>query len=166
MRTRVILVLLVLAVLVLGGLLHFGSRRAAEVGELSGLDWLAGGWEGEEDGVVMEEVWLAPAGKLMIGMHRDRFPTGGVFYEFLRIEAKGDQVVYVARPAGGEETEFLLVERGETRAIFENPGHDFPQTISYRLEDGDLHVRIEGTENGEARSEEWTWEPSSLRPRP
>ena len=47
--------------------------------------------------------------------------------------------------------------------MFENPDHDFPRTISYHLDDGNLRVRIEGEEGGEGRTEEWTWRPSSLR---
>ncbi|MFH1277550.1 MAG: DUF6265 family protein [Candidatus Eisenbacteria bacterium] len=165
MKTRAIAIVLLAGALVIGALLHFGARRAAETGELSGLDWMAGAWVGEEDGVVMEEVWLSPAGDLMLGMHRDRFPTGGVFFEFLRIEGRRDHVVYVARPAGGEETSFLLVERGEKRAIFENPDHDYPRSISYRLDGRKLRVRIEGEDNGEPRDEEWVWKRSVLNPK-
>jgi hypothetical protein len=39
---------------------------------------------------------------------------------------------------------------------FENPEHDFPQRIIYRLETGDaLYARVEGTENGKFNKEEF-----------
>jgi len=41
--------------------------------------------------------------------------------------------------------------------VFENPEHDFPQRILYRLDGGMLHARIEGVVDGEPLSSEWTW---------
>lgn len=51
-----------------------------------------------------------------------------------------------------EKASFKLVKHGEGEALFENPEHDFPQRIIYRLEkDGSLFARIEGTINGKER---------------
>jgi hypothetical protein len=51
-----------------------------------------------------------------------------------------------------------MVELGDSRAVFENPEHDFPKRIIYRLTpDGSLNARVEGIEKGRATAEEWTW---------
>src|SRR5262249_42052103 len=67
-RTMTFLTLLLLATAPECPALVPGSLEFAQLG------WLAGSWSGEEHGTVSEEVWLAPRGGLMLGMHRD---TGG-----------------------------------------------------------------------------------------
>ena len=57
-------------------------------------------------------------------------------------------------------TAFRLIANADRRAVFANPEHDYPQRILYWIdEDGALHARIEGTQNGENRASEWRWEP-------
>ena len=81
----------------------------------------------------------------MIGMGRTVVRGKTVETESLRIEETSTGVDYVARPAGASETRFKLVRASEREAVFENPAHDFPKRILYRLEaDGALSARIEG----------------------
>lgn len=118
------------------------------------LAWIAGHWVGEEKGVRTEEVWLAPAGDLMLGLHRDIFPSGKVFFEYLRIEIDPEGIVYQAGPKGRHPVPFRLTEMTDNRVVFENRAHDFPQRIIYWLdENGRLHARVEGG----GSMEEWTW---------
>jgi len=125
---------------------------------LDPVAFLAGTWTSEEGGVVMEEHWTAPAGGLMLGLHRDVAPGKPAFFEFLRIEATPRGIVYLASPRGAPATPFSLVQSGGNRAVFENRDHDFPTRIIYRLKaDGSLHARIEGTRKGKPAFEEWTW---------
>lgn len=106
----------------------------------------------------MEERWTAPKGGMLLGVHRDVFDSGRVFFEFLRIERRAEGVFYVAQPRGLAPTDFRLVESLGRRVAFANAEHDFPQRIAYWLDDaGALHARIEGEDDGAARSEEWTW---------
>ena len=121
---------------------------------LQDVAWMAGHWSGTSNGVTMEEVWLAPSGGLMTGMHRDVKGERTLFFEFLRIEATKDGVVYFAQPKGNPPTPFKLVEASATRAVFANPEHDYPQRIIYFLREGKLCARTEG-EGHEA--EEWCW---------
>ncbi|HUP01505.1 MAG TPA: DUF6265 family protein [Gemmatimonadota bacterium] len=123
------------------------------------LSWLAGTWIGEEDGVSMEEVWLAPRGGMMLGLHRDVPATGEAFFEFLRIEERSrGEVVYLASPRGAPPTSFLHTGCVDGVAQFINPGHDYPQRIVYERLGGDsLRASIHGMEDGEERSTSWTW---------
>ena len=133
---------------------------------LASLAWLAGCWALERGEVSMEEHWTAPRGGLMLGLHRDVFPSGRAFFEFLRIESRPEGIFYVAQPRGRAPTEFQLVEEGALRAVFANPEHDFPQRILYWLDDsGALHARIEGEQDGKPRSSEWIWPPAPCGPR-
>jgi hypothetical protein len=125
---------------------------------LASLVFLTGDWTGEQDGLAMEEVWIGPKAGTMLAMHRDVAGGKTVSFEFLRIDAGPDGVTYWASPRGKPPTPFRLVEVSTGRAVFENPDHAYPRRILYwRGDDGSLHARIEGTRDGKAASEEWTW---------
>lgn len=117
------------------------------------LDFMTGAWEERREsprGVLrFEEHWLAPRAGLMLGLGRvtrgeadSARPLG---FEFLRIEFRADSVVYIAQPGGKPPTEFHLTELTPGSVQFENPAHDHPQRIRYRLlEGGVLEAQIEG----------------------
>lgn len=126
---------------------------------LDAVSWMAGYWVGEHNGTHIEEIWLPPAGGLMVGLHRDVLPSGRSFFEYLRIEATGDTLVYVASPMGRTPTRFPARLIESRRVLFENPDHDFPQRIEYRLDDqGRLQAAASGREGETDRKLQWTWE--------
>jgi len=131
---------------------------AAEEDPLAALAWISGIWEGESGNIRMEETWTRPAGGLILGVHRDLFPGGRSFFEYLRIERRGDEIFYIAAPRGENATEFRLTELQDNGAVFENPEHDFPQKIAYTRDGDTLRATIEGLANGERRSSVWTWQ--------
>jgi Domain of unknown function (DUF6265) len=135
-----------------------GPAVAAPPADVTAVAWMAGSWQGSEGGVEMEEVWLPPKGGAMLGLHRDVAKGRMVSFEFLRIEADKDGLVYLAQPGGKPATAFRLVESTKARVVFSNPTHDFPQRILYWLaDDGRLHARIEGAQGGKPASQEWSW---------
>lgn len=123
---------------------------ASNVGQLT---WMAGHWTAVIDGVHMEEIWTAPRGGMLLGVHRDVSAKRTTF-EFMRIEQTNNGVVFVAQPSGGAAIHFSLAECSARRAVFANPGHDFPQRITYELRDDNLCARVEG--DGHA-AQEWCW---------
>jgi hypothetical protein len=131
---------------------------AASPDEVDAVAWMAGSWQGSDDGTEMEEVWLPPKGGAMLGMHRDVARGRMVSFEFLRIEQDAEGLVYLASPQGKPVTTFRLLSSTKTRVVFSNPLHDFPKRVIYWLaEDGRLHARIEGSQAGKPASEEWAW---------
>lgn len=127
---------------------------------LSGLAWLVGSWVRTSDESLSEEHWMPPRGGVMLGMSHEVVRGRMVFFEYLRIEAQPDGVYYLASPKGRQPpTAFRMIESEPRRVVFENPAHDFPQRIAYWLDGGGvLHARIEGLENGRAKSSEWEWQ--------
>lgn len=124
---------------------------------LEQIAWLAGGWGVEsKTGGMTEEHWIAPKGGLMLGVNRS-VRRGRASFEFLRIQQTADGVVYYASPGGRKPTPFKLTSATRTTAVFENPQHDFPQKIVYRLEKDILHAHIEGKIGGKPRAMEWKW---------
>jgi len=114
----------------------------------SDLAWLSGAWvgtKGETGAISIEERWSPPGGGAMLAVSRtvSRAKDKMVAFEYLRIVERDGGLVYVAQPGGRTPTEFVLTELGKTRAVFENPRHDFPQRIVYELSDqGGLSASI------------------------
>lgn len=121
--------------------------------DISSLEWLAGCWTGTLNGRDVEEHWMKPVGGTMFGMSRTVAGGKTVTFEFLELRQQGPGVAYVARPSGQLQASFQWVGGDRTAARFENPAHDFPQVITYRLKpDGSLLARIEGTSKGRQRA--------------
>jgi hypothetical protein len=114
--------------------------------------WMAGCWRQEAAGRVADEMWMAPAGGAMLGVNRTVASGRTVSYEFMRIHEDGGRLVFTAKPSGQAEASFPLARSGPRDVVFENPAHDFPQRVMYRLENDTLIGRIEGTRNGAPRS--------------
>ena len=134
----------------------------AAIGDLA---WLAGAWvgtRGVEGATSIEERWSPPLGGAMLAVSRTvSRGTMGAF-EFLRIVERDGGLVYIAQPGGAPPTEFVLTEMGGTRAVFENPRHDYPKRIVYELSaEGGLSATIGSTKGGSPRRFEYTREAPS-----
>lgn len=124
----------------------------AQAPDMAALAWLSGCWRQESPARVVDEMWMAPSGGGMLGMSRTVASGRIVDHEFLQIRVQDGRVVYVARPARQPEATFTAVKIARGEVVFENPAHDFPQRIIYRLrDDGGLAARIEGVDKGTAR---------------
>lgn len=131
------------------------AASTAPAAEIDHLGFLTGCWVlTSPNGTKTEEQWMPPAGGTMLGMSRSVRDGKLRAYEFMRILPGPDgKLQFVATPSGQAEAAFPLKERAENTVTFENPQHDFPQRIRYRLADTDTLVgRIEGSVDGKARS--------------
>ncbi len=126
----------------------------ASAASISDLAWLSGCWDMSNQETGSGEQWMPPAGGTMLGVNRTVRDSKTVAFEFMRIVERNDgELEFIASPSGQSTTSFLLVSLNNGEVIFENPDHDFPQRIIYRLlSDEDLLGRIEGTINGEQRT--------------
>jgi hypothetical protein len=113
------------------------------------LAWLAGAWVGKRSsGSSIEERWTPPLGGAMLAVSRTVNTSGRMnAFEYLRIVERDAGLVYIAQPGGAKPTEFVLTElvtaEGATRAVFDNPLHDYPRRIVYELSaDGRLSATI------------------------
>lgn len=117
---------------------------------ISRLSWLTGCWayDGEEAG--SGEYWMPPAGGTMLAISRTVRNSKTVGFEYLRITETGDEsLILIAAPSGQNPTRFSLLSLTDNEVVFENPAHDFPQRIIYRLGNGGkLLGRIEGESDG------------------
>lgn len=136
-----------------------GLVTADESPPVAGLSWLQGNWTAEDGPLQMEEVWLAPKGGALLGMHRDVAGGKMVSFEFFRVAAGADgKLVYWASPRSRPPVPFTLKESSEKRVVFENLQHDFPQRILYWLDaEGRLRARVEGPKDATEKAQEWVF---------
>jgi hypothetical protein len=116
-------------------------RRASDIpapkaakGGLAQLAWLEGRFTaatGGEKPTETEEHWGPAGGGAMLGTARTVKSGRMTSFEFLRIVERDGGLVYVAQPNGGPAVEFVLTELTATRALFENPQHDYPKRVVY-----------------------------------
>lgn len=101
-------------------------------------------------GSSIEERWSPPLGGAMLAVSRPVNTSGKmVAFEYLRIVEREGGLVYIAQPGGAKPTEFTLAEVSPTRAVFDNPRHDYPKRIVYELSsEGGLSATIGFTKGG------------------
>jgi Domain of unknown function (DUF6265) len=103
------------------------------------------------------EQWTAEGDSALRGFGYVMAKEDTVFIEDLRVELVDGQVVYSARidsQNNGSWIPFTAQESGPDSLIFENPGHDFPQCITYvRDSTNGWAVAVTGNENGVDRTE-------------
>lgn len=119
------------------------------------LAWLSGCWRGTSGTTTTEECWTPADGGLLLGTNRTLKDGAATGFEFLRIAAEGERVVYWAAPGGRHPpTPFVLTELKAGRAVFANPGHDFPKSLTYTRTDDALVVQVEA--DGQGFELRWT----------
>jgi hypothetical protein len=134
---------LALAGVVLAVALAAPARAQSASGE---LHWLAGCWSGTQGAERYEERWVRASDEMWLGTSYTVRGGRVVAFEFLRIESRAEDRVYVAQPGGRAPTEFVAPAPGEERAIvLTNPSHDFPKRVGYESERNDrLTAWIDG----------------------
>lgn len=128
----------------------------AVIGDIA---WLSGNWagaRGTNGAITFEERWSAPKGGAMLATARTVNAAGRMSaFEFLRIVERDGGLVYVAQPGGSAPTEFVLTELSASKAVFDNPRHDYPKRIIYELSGGSLTATIGYIKGGTPRKFEF-----------
>ena len=140
--------------MILAALMALSLDASADVAK---LDWMAGSWISEKDGVVVRETWLSPRDGAMAGATQTNRAGRKPFIEHTRITAEPAGVTFTAIVGGQPPTPFVMKAGAEGEAVFENLAHDFPQRVIYRRCGPDLCARVEGQVNGKLQSEEWRY---------
>lgn len=130
-----------------------GANAQNPVTTIEAFGGMAGCWERGDKvkNLLVSEQWMKPAGTSMIGMGRTVKNGKTADYEFMRIEQRADGIFFVAKPkANANETAFKLKSSTANEFVFENPEHDFPQRVIYKLNGKTMAGRIEGMQNGKS----------------
>jgi hypothetical protein len=121
-----------------------GVARPAEESPARTFGWLSGHWCMQVAGELTEELWLPNEGDIAVGVSRTVNAGKTKSVEFMRIELRDGVPNFVAVLEGQPPTPFRQTAAGRHWVRFENPQHDFPKRIEYRLDDGVLHAEVAG----------------------
>ncbi len=102
--------------------------------------WLAGCWAAENGESRSDEVWMAPAGGLMVGMSRSVRGGRATGYESVVLGVRDGRLTYSAHPSGQQPADFPVARLTDRELRVENPDHDFPRRIDYLRHGGDSIV--------------------------
>ena len=139
-------------------LMGLAALVAANTSDVSSLSWLSGAWV--QKGAAehwAEEYWTPPRGHIMIGAGLSGQGRTTRSFEHMRIVADGEgRIAFYGMPGGAPAVAFALVRQELSLVVFENPGHDYPQRISYRLNGKQLVATVSKLDGSGAES--WTYE--------
>ncbi len=128
------------------------AMPAPTTAAIDDMAWLVGAWVGTKGSASIEERWSPPLGGAMLGVSRTVSRGKLSAFEYLRIVERDGGLIYIAQPGGNPPTEFVLTERTPSRAVFDNPRHDYPKRIVYELSaEGDLSATIGFMKGGSPR---------------
>jgi hypothetical protein len=132
-----------------------GTRQPLTIDKVG---WLQGCWQLESGPRVVEEQWMAPRAKSMLGMGRTVRGETLVESESVLIKEQDGGLAYEAHPSGQPSATFHASAATDAEVVFENPTHDFPQRVGYRRDGPDGLVGwIDGVSQGKARKVEFPY---------
>jgi hypothetical protein len=136
----------------------WSAQGTAQALTIDKVGWLQGCWQLTSGERVVEEQWMAPRGKSILGMGRTVRGDTLVEYESVLITQQDGRLAYQAHPSGQPSATFLASTATDAEVVFENPMHDFPQRVGYRRDGPDSLVAwIDGVREGKTRKVEFPY---------
>lgn len=103
---------------------------------LGAVSWLLGEWISENSSSVTIENWEQVSQNSFEGFGKTISADGNKVksYESLRLVAMSGQIFYIAKVGHNKlPIAFAMTTCLDSMAVFENPDHDFPKKIKYKL---------------------------------
>jgi len=117
-----------------------------------------GKWKMNSDNIEYYEEWKIADEHELTGVGFSIEEGDTVLSEELYLKKFAEQWAYVAIPVNQTITLFALTEYSESKFIFENKEHDYPQRIIYEFTaDGKLNAATEGIIDGELMRREFNF---------
>jgi hypothetical protein len=127
--------------------------KNAQPSKLLSCYWIKGNWIYATETKLITESWNSKNDSTLIGASYFIKGKDTLSHELISIERRLNKIYYiptVSNQNGALPVRFKEKEISDSLIIFENPGHDFPQFISYQLIHIDSIVaKIYGQINGQ-----------------
>lgn len=124
------------------------SNTADNRNKLERMKWLIGKWQMETPDGIRCELWQKESDTTYTGVSYLITNNDSLILEYMDIKLAGNELYYIPIVIGHNDNKpisFKLTQMGKESFIFENPEHDFPQTIGYRnFAKDSLYAWIEG----------------------
>lgn len=111
---------------------HAQNAKKATPQSLNQFSWIVGTWEAVGSTRTLVERWTRDSAGIYHGISVLVMGKDSTVREKTRIEKDNTGIYFVADVAENKgEVRFKLTKSDSTGVYFENPKHDYPQTISY-----------------------------------
>lgn len=146
------------------GLLAFGilvvsceKKAEKQPGQITKAEWFLGDWENKTPQGELSESWQKANDSTYNGASYFIKGKDTLFAESVVLSEKNGEVLYTVTTKGQNNdlpVAFKMTTATANQIVFENPAHDFPTKISYKLVNKDSIVaEISGKQEGKATSE-------------
>ena len=131
----------------------FSCQQKTTFSELEKADWFLGRWENKTPEGTFSEEWKIENDSLLLGKSFFIKENDTLFSETVRLVQRENNLFYIVTVPNQNEAkpvEFKLTSSTSDYLVFENPAHDFPKKITYKLVTKDsLYAEISGDEKSQ-----------------
>ena len=124
------------------------QQKATTYTELEKANWFLANWENKTPEGTFSEEWKVDNDSLLLGKSFFIKENDTLFSETVRLVQRESDLFYIVTvPNQNEEkpVAFKLTSSTSDYLVFENPEHDFPKKITYKLVNKDsLYAEISG----------------------
>ncbi len=138
---KIIKIAIIFTLIILPKVVH-----SQDCSKLETIKWILGQWQKESENSVTTETWIKLSentidGKTLTYSKKD---SGITFMETLRLVEMSNQIFYIVKVSENEyPVSFKLKACSDSTAVFENPQHDFPKKLYYKLLENGQVLNIE-----------------------
>lgn len=131
---------------------NYGGKK-----DLTNAEWVLGTWKNNTQKAIIYESWKKEtdqkySGKSIMVMGKDTNELERIVIQ--QEEGESFYIPIVKNQNKGLPVRFKATTLSRDLLVFENPKHDFPQTISYtRIHEDSIVAEISGTINGKVEKE-------------
>jgi hypothetical protein len=128
--------------------------------ELQKAKWLIGNWEKKDSIGILKELWQIKDDSTYIGESYYIINDKDTLHnEQIELMQDKEHLIYTATIKGENNNEpmpFQMMKDDDSLLVFENPKHDYPQKIEYKLDKNNiLTTTISGKKNGKISSDSY-----------
>jgi hypothetical protein len=127
--------------------------------QLQKANWFLGKWENLTPEAHFKENWIRKNDSTFTAQSIVIAKKDTVFYENIVLEQKKDSLLYIvsAKDQNKEKpVSFYLTSASDTKLVFENPKHDYPNKIVYaKITNDSMLATIFGSQNGKQQKEDF-----------
>jgi Domain of unknown function (DUF6265) len=128
------------------------GREIKDYDELEKANWLLGKWEIETPNGKLQEIWTSKNDSTFAGQSYFINKKDTIHNETIDLVEDKGLLKYIATIKGENQnlpTTFNFIETEENEMKFENPKHDYPSLILYKIKDSlNIELSISGKQLG------------------
>lgn len=136
------------------------GNEIKEFEELKKANWMIGNWEKKDSLGTLTEQWQLQNDSSLVGSsYYIQNEKDTLHFETMELTEINENLIYEATVKGennDESVPFKMTSSTDNVLVFENPKHDYPQKITYKMvKANQLVATISGKINGKVSSESY-----------